>query len=342
MTGLRVVDAGETGALRSQALWHGIAETMTGDSRPTLSFCRPTEPYVGLGYHRSLEELDAESCSRRALAIIRRRIGGGPVYIDDQQLFFQLSLPAAIAPARVDLLYRRFLGPAVEAFRTLGIAAELRGLNDITVEDRKISGTGAGRIGDGVLVVGNVIFGFPHHRMTDALAFPSDSQAAECLRLMRRHVSSLRDEGATGVTFEEAKETLTASYAAELDLTPEAETTTPDEEVAIGGWERRFSDPRWLAGPSTPRRTGSLVKISGDAWVWSTSDAGVSLEASIACGRIERLHVAGRGINGSSQRIAREIAGHSSDPTRVENTLHAHGIEGERIARLLGPGLRLH
>ena len=92
---LRLVDAGDVGAYRSQALWHGIASAMRSDSPPTLSFCRPTEPYVGLGYHRSLAEIDLDICRRRGLPVIRRQIGGGPVYLESDQLFFQHTLPAA-------------------------------------------------------------------------------------------------------------------------------------------------------------------------------------------------------------------------------------------------------
>ena len=94
---LRVVDAGTVGAWRSQALWHGIASAMDASSPPVLSLCRPAEPYVGLGYHRSLDELDLDACRRLDLPVIRRQIGGGPVYVDGEQLFFQITLTAARA-----------------------------------------------------------------------------------------------------------------------------------------------------------------------------------------------------------------------------------------------------
>ena len=65
---LRLVDAGMVSPLRSQALWHGIASAMADDAPPTLSMCRPSRPYVSLGYHRHLAEVDADACAAEGIA----------------------------------------------------------------------------------------------------------------------------------------------------------------------------------------------------------------------------------------------------------------------------------
>ena len=262
---LRVVDAGDAGAYRSQALWHGIASAMPPGATPTLSFCRPIEPYVGLGYHRSLAEIDLEACRRLGLPVIRRRIGGGPVYLDRDQLFFQITLPADRAPARVDRLYERCLEPAVAAFRSLGLAARRNGANDLSVDDRKVSGTGAGRIGDGVTVVGNVISRFPHERMIEILALPNERSRRECLRLMRRHVSCLEAENLGAVGFDEARQALVEAYGRAFGEPLESSLTEAEEE-AVSEWSDRFQDSAWLDGPSPPPPRPRRIKISADAW----------------------------------------------------------------------------
>ena len=66
MTTLRVVDAGTVSALRSQALWHGIASSIEPDAGPTLSLCRPAAAYVSIGYHRRLDEVDSRAVGPRA------------------------------------------------------------------------------------------------------------------------------------------------------------------------------------------------------------------------------------------------------------------------------------
>ena len=57
---LRVLDMGIVSALRSQCLWHGIASGMRPGDPPALSFCRPATPYVSIGFHRAIEEIDLD------------------------------------------------------------------------------------------------------------------------------------------------------------------------------------------------------------------------------------------------------------------------------------------
>ncbi len=336
---LRVVDAGTVDPWRSQALWHGIAAAMDGASPPTLSFCRPAAPYVGLGYHRSLAELDLEACRRRGLPVIRRRIGGGPVYIDSDQLFFQITVGAVRAPARVDVLYQRYLEPAAAAFRALGLAARRNGWNDLAVGRRKLSGTGAGRIGDGVVVVGNVIFRFPHRRMVEVLALPTASLRRECRRLMERHVSSLEAEGLSGVSFDAARAALVEAYGEALGARPVASELSVEEEQAIGRWEERFRDPAWLAGPPSPSRPLCQVKISADASLLAAAGGGVGIEASIVGGTFERLAVSGEKLDGEGSAIGRALAGVEARRSAVGRALEPFGDAGLEVLELLGPGL---
>ncbi len=331
---LRVVDAGDAGAFRSQALWHGIASAMREGAGPTLSFCRPAEPYVGLGYHRSLAEIDLDACRRLGLPVIRRRIGGGPVYLDAGQLFFQITLPADRAPARVDRLYELCLEPAAEAFRALGLDARLGGANDISVEDRKVSGTGAGRIGDGVTVVGNVMLRFPHERMVEVLALPGDRLRRECLRLMKRHVSSLADEGLGEVGFDQARDALIEAYGRAFG-NPVASSLNAGEERAIREWQDRFQDPAWLAGPELPPAAGHRIKISAGAWVVAAVEGGLTLEASIAGGKLERVRIDAEGAGG--EQVSRRLAGLAARPGALRRALEPFGDLGSRVLKLFEP-----
>ncbi len=300
----------------------------------TLSFCRPIEPYVGLGYHRSLAEIDSDACRRLGLPVIRRRIGGGPVYLDSDQLFFQLTLPADRAPARVDRLYELCLEPGAQAFRALGLDALRNGANDISVGERKLSGTGAGRIGDGVTVVGNVIFRFPHERMVEVLALGGSRSRRECLRLMRRHVSSLAGEGLEDVGFEEARAALIEAYGRAFGR-PHDSTLDETEERAIREWEERFRDPAWLAGPQQPRPGARQIKTSAGAWLVIAAGDGVAVEASIAGGRIERVRIDAERLD--AEGLARELTGLPARSGALRRALEPFGEGGSTVMALLEP-----
>ncbi len=334
MTRLRLVDAGDAGAYRSQALWHGIASAMRPGATPTLSFCRPGAPYVGLGYHRSLREIDLDACRRLGLPIIRRRIGGGPVYLDADQLFFQITLPADLAPARIDRLYELCLEPAAEAFRALGLAARRNGANDLSIGDRKISGTGAGRIGDGVTVVGNVMFRFPHERMVEILALPGDRLRHECLRLMRRHVSSLASEGLGDVGFDQAREALIKAYGRAFGP-PQASSLSELEKAAIREWQFRFQEPEWLAGPGRPAPVARHIKISADAWVVAGAADSLRIEVSIVGGKIERTRIDAKGFD--AEHMCRQLEGAPARVGELRRKLEPFGELGRHVLRLLDP-----
>ena len=336
---LRVIDIGTVDAWRSQALWHGIASEVQARSSPTLSFCRPAEPYVGIGFHRRLDEIDTEKCAELNLPIIRRRIGGGPVYLDPDQLFFQLTLPAAQAPHRVDHLYQRFLEPAVTALKRLGIAAHRNGLNDLAVGKRKISGTGAGQIGDGVTVVGNILFRFPHERMAQILAMPSEGMREECLRLMRRHVTSMALEDRAKVGEAEAKKALVEAYGEALEMLPEREEVSATEEASIRRWEERFNDPVWLEGTPGAKPVARRVKISTDAWFFAVGGDEPSLEGSVVEGRIARLVLSGSRWNGTAEAIRSALTGQAARAETVERCLAPFGGDGRRLLAQLVPCL---
>jgi lipoate-protein ligase A len=339
---LRVIDGGSVSALRSQSLWHGIASAMRSEDPLTLSFCQPNEPYVCLGFHRQLGEVDLDSCRRLELPIIRRQIGGGPVLIDDDQLFFQITMPAARAPLRVDRLYGRLLAPAVEAFQSLGVDARLRGVNEIAIGDRRLSGTGAGRIGEAVTVVGNIIFRFDHERMSEVLALPSDSMRSECARLMGKHVASLYGHRLATASLIEAKSAWVEAYRAALATDVEYGSTTAEERREIAAWEDRFCRPEWLAGPSCTKRPGRQVKVWAGAWVFENSSEGLTVQATVVDGCLERVAVTSKQLNGVGEAISEALVGRPADNSTINKSLAPFGADGRQVAHLLGPGLDLH
>ncbi|MEK7838850.1 MAG: lipoate--protein ligase family protein, partial [candidate division NC10 bacterium] len=166
---VRLLDLGEVSPLRSQAIYHGLGASMDDASPDTIVLCRPAAPYFCVGYHQSpAEELDLDWCREAGYPVLQRRIGGGTVFLDSSQLFYQCIFHRRRAPLMVDAIYRRFLMPVVEALRALGLAATLEGVNEIEVEGRRIAGTGGGQIGEAVVVVGNVLLDFPEALMARA------------------------------------------------------------------------------------------------------------------------------------------------------------------------------
>src|SRR5262249_22513572 len=141
-TPMRVIDGGQVSAKLSQAIWYGIASRMKPEDDPVLTLVNPLNPYVCIGFHQNARlEVDEGYCARRGIAVLRRRLGGGAVYIDHDQLIFHFMSPRRRVPSQVSHLYPMFIEPVVRTYRDLGIAATFRPVNDIQVDGRKIGGT---------------------------------------------------------------------------------------------------------------------------------------------------------------------------------------------------------
>lgn len=302
---LRVIDFGSVTPLRSQTLWHAVAYGVSDSQPVTLSFARPSAPYVCLGYHRDLAEVDLRYCEAEGIPVYRRMVGGGPVYLDDGQLFFQICLPAAAVPGVRMQALRLLLEPAVAAFRSVGVAASLDENGEICVGDRKICGHGAGQIEDAVVLCGNLIERFDHERATRVLALDDPAQRAETLRLMRRYVAATPADPAA---FQAA---LADAYAGALALDPAPGGLTAAEELCLAGLDDQFTSAQWLAGPGPAGAVAAArqVKVRAGVWTMTAQAAGARVTASVVGGTVQRAVLAAPGLNGSTEAAQRAVAG---------------------------------
>ncbi|HVB46400.1 MAG TPA: hypothetical protein VNF47_27335 [Streptosporangiaceae bacterium] len=305
---LRLIDFGRVSPLRSQTLWHAVARGVSAGAPPTLSFARPAAPYVCLGYHRGLDEVDAGYCRAHDLPVYRRMVGGGPVYLDAGQLFFQICLPAArVSPSRVDAL-RTLLAPAVAAFGAVGVPARLDENTEICAGQAKICGHGAGQIDGAVVVCGNLIERFDHVRAARVLAFDDPEHQAQTLALMRRFVAATPVDPAAFAT------AMTDAYAGELGLTATPGQLGPAELDSLRELDEEFTSAEWLAGPVRPAaarvRRVRQVKVRAGVWTFAADgDAGARVVASVVHGTVDRAWLSAPGLNGSTKAAQRALGG---------------------------------
>ena len=212
------------GWAESQAIYHAQAHL----GLPALNLLWPGEPYVCLGRFQDLElEVDVPECRQRGLPIVRREVGGGAVYLDAGQVFYQLVLPLSWLGQTYDYrwLFRLGLDGVALALKRLGINACIRGANDVAVGRRKISGNGAGEVGRAAVVVGNILLSFDYEAMAAVLRFADEKLRDKAYRSMRDNLVTLSELGSSATNLEVAAvlataltETLVPAY--ELEAAP--------------------------------------------------------------------------------------------------------------------------
>jgi len=190
---MKLYNLGKVPWEESQLIYHALGYI----GQEALSLVSPATPYVCIGYNQNAEqEVDLEYCKENKIPVFRREVGVGAVYLDGNQLFYQLILrmdnPAVTKNKAA--FYKKMLQPVINVYRHIGIEAEYKPVNDVIVETRKISGTGAAEIGDCVVFVGNLIVDFDYKTMSRVLRVPDEKFRDKVHKTLRDNLSTIRRE----------------------------------------------------------------------------------------------------------------------------------------------------
>jgi lipoate-protein ligase A len=109
------------------------------------------------------EEVNVDLCRAEGVAIARRSSGGGTVVIGPGALNVTLVLSADDAPGlhAVDTAQAYVLERIARSIRSLGPDVEVKGLGDLTLGDRKFSGSAQRRLRRSFLVHASILYDFP-------------------------------------------------------------------------------------------------------------------------------------------------------------------------------------
>ncbi|MEM2922313.1 MAG: lipoate--protein ligase [Candidatus Bathyarchaeia archaeon] len=326
----RLIDLGRLEPLRAQALYEAVAVTVgRGLSPNTLILCSPAEPYVCIGYHQVLErELDVDLCRKHRLPIIRRAQGGGAVYLDCNQQFYQVVAKRddPSIPSRVEKLFETFLKPTVYACRRLGLEAEYKPLNDVVVNGRKVSGNGAGVLDGAVVLVGNIILDLDYKMMSQVLRVPSEKFRDKLAKSMGEWVTSLKRELGKAPPAEDVKRYLVEGYERIGIRLRIGQLSDVEEEIFTSETKPRHLSPEWLYQPILHRLGSDLrvVRVAGAREVRETIYKArklIRVTAEIVDGRIVDVVISGDFFivpEDTIRKLEKIMVGSTLDVTDVE------------------------
>jgi len=249
----------------SQALYHAAAHL----GREALFILRPATPYVCIGYHQDAQqEIDLEFARLNQIPVFRREVGGGAVYLDGEQLFFQLIIhrnhPGV--PANVAEFYQKFLQPIIATFREFGVPAEYKPVNDIVTNGRKISGTGAAQIEDMLILVGNFIQDFNYEMMSKVLRVPDEKFRDKVHKTMYENLTTFKRETGQIPANADLAASLTRFYAPLIGTLAEqgldTELTDKADQLL-----QEMNTPKWLLANDRRRPDSAQVKIAEGVYV---------------------------------------------------------------------------
>jgi lipoate-protein ligase A len=179
---------------QSMLIFHALAQM----GIEALVIVSPKIPLVSIGYFQDAErEVDLQYCREFKIPFMRREVGGGATYLDENQIFYQLiwKKDNPKFPKAIREIYPWFSEAPVETYRKFGIQAEFRAVNDIiTSEGKKIAGEGGGNIGDCMVFVGGILLDFNYQAMSKILKVPDEKFRDKLYKTMEENLTTMKRE----------------------------------------------------------------------------------------------------------------------------------------------------
>ncbi len=187
-------DLGKLPGQQSMLTFHAIARM----GIEGLIIVSPKIPLVSIGYFQdATQEVDLQYCRESGIPYMRREVGGGATYLDENQIFYQLiwKKDNPRFPKGIDEIYPWFSQAPIEAYRSFGIEAEFRVVNDIiTKAGRKIAGEGGGNIGECMVFVGGILLDFDYQAMSRILKVPDQKFREKIYKTMEENLTTMKRE----------------------------------------------------------------------------------------------------------------------------------------------------
>jgi len=187
-------DLGKLPGQQSMLVFHALARMGV----EALVIVSPSSPLASIGYFQDAgQEVDLPYCQQSGIPFMRREVGGGATYLDENQIFYQLiwRKDNSKFPRAIHEIYPWFSQAPVETYRAFGIQAEYRIVNDIiTREGKKIAGEGGGDIGDCMVFVGGILLDFDYRTMSKILKVPDEKFRDKVYKTMEENVTTMKGE----------------------------------------------------------------------------------------------------------------------------------------------------
>ncbi|MFQ5712044.1 MAG: lipoate--protein ligase [Candidatus Geothermarchaeales archaeon] len=276
----RLLDLGAVDGYTMTNVFIAVAEAVSlGEVRNTLILNHPREAFANLGFHQeAYGEIDMDYCAKNGIPIVRRAIGGGAILDGpwEQDYFVIVHGDSDDCPSRIPEFYAKFLSPVVYALDRIGLRGERGGINDITVNGRKISGNGAVTIENAMVLGGDILLDLDIESMTSILRVPDEKYRNKIAESMAQWLTSVKKELGKAPPREEVKSYLIEGFEKELGITFEVGQLTAYEEERLRRYvsERRGDDWVFMKGISHKNpfdAANRCVKIKEDIVVCRTN-----------------------------------------------------------------------
>lgn len=219
---IRLLETGHKSAFYNMALDQALMSNVK-DSIPVLRLYGWKPAAVSIGYFQSLEEeVNVRNCNNLGIDIVRRMTGGGAV-LHEHELTY--SFITKKYPTNIMESYELICEPVIMCLKDLGFDAKFSPLNDIIVDNKKVSGTAQTRKQDILLQHGTILLDVDVNKMFSVLKVPSEKMKDKIIQDVKARVGGLNK------TFDEVAIGLKKSFSQKFGIGIFKDNVKTDEEI---------------------------------------------------------------------------------------------------------------
>jgi len=187
---------------------------------PTVRFYTWSPPAISIGYFQSLnDEVDVDACKNLGVQYVRRITGGGAVF-HEKELTYSIVIPESNpkVPKNVLESYRRICGAIIKGLKHLWIESKYVPINDIVVNNKKISGSAQTRKLKTVLQHGTVLIDVDVDKMFSLLKVPNEKIKDKLISDVKQRVTSIKHVSGNDVSFNEVADAMKNGFEEEFKI----------------------------------------------------------------------------------------------------------------------------
>jgi lipoate-protein ligase A len=236
-----------------------------GTAPPTLRLYAWEPACLSLGYAQPFADVDVTRLNERGWEVVRRPTGGRAILHTDE-LTYSVVAPLEEQTVTGSVLesYGRLAGALLDAVRSLGLSAEMKGIMprdqtsgnpvcferpssyEITAQGKKLIGSAQARRREGVLQHGSLPLTGDLARIAEVLVFEDEAARSAAGRRLLARATTLQSVLGHSVSWEETAQALSRAFESKLGLCLERHSLSSSERHQAEELMReKYDHPQW-------------------------------------------------------------------------------------------------